>query len=85
MPKDWFKRATSSDRHQRQRAAEGEVYNLQNLADPRGEFSAVTAGVTIIEGRSLTYIRNDKRVVIKLHSQTGGLSLRYPRKSRYFA
>jgi hypothetical protein len=53
--------------------AEGEVYNLSNPADLSGNYSAVTAGVTIIEGGSVAYLKNDKGVVIKLHSQTGGL------------
>lgn|ERR1700742_253234 len=53
--------------------AEGEVYNLVNPADLSGNYNAVTGGVTIIEGGSLAYLKNDKGVVIKLHSQTGGL------------
>jgi hypothetical protein len=53
--------------------AEGEVYNLASPADLSGEYSAVTAGVTIIEGGSVAYLKNEKGVVIKLHSQTGGL------------
>jgi hypothetical protein len=53
--------------------AEGEVYNLTNPADLSGSYSAVTAGLTIIEGGSVAYLKNDKGVVIKLHSQTGGL------------
>ena len=54
--------------------AEGEVYNLTSAADLGGSYSAVTAGVTIIEGGSVAYLNNDKTgVVIKLHSQTGGL------------
>jgi hypothetical protein len=53
--------------------AEGEVYHLTNPTDLNGQFSAVTAGVTVIEGGSLAYLKNDKGVVIKLHSQTGGL------------
>src|SRR5580692_9546702 len=53
--------------------AEGEVYNLADPADLSGNYSAVTAGVTIVEGGSLAYLKNDKGVVIKLHSQTGGL------------
>src|SRR5271155_5142295 len=53
--------------------AEGEVYNLATPADLTGNFSAVTAGVTIIAGGSVAYLKNDKGVVIKLHSQTGGL------------
>ena len=53
--------------------AEGEVYNLTSPADLTGNFSAVTAGMTIAEGGSIAYLKNDKGVVIKLHSQTGGL------------
>jgi hypothetical protein len=53
--------------------AEGEVYNLASPADLNGDYSAVTAGVTIIEGGSVAYLKNNKGVVIKLHSQTGGL------------
>jgi hypothetical protein len=53
--------------------AEGEVYNLANPADLGGSYSAVTAGATIIEGGSVAYLKNDNGVVIKLHSQTGGL------------
>ena len=53
--------------------AEGEVYNLTSPADLSGDYSAVTAGVTIIEGGSIAYLKNDKGVVIKLHSQTGGI------------
>ena len=53
--------------------AEGEVYNLSSPADLSGDYTAVTAGVTIIEGGSAAYLKNQKGVVIKLHSQTGGL------------
>ena len=53
--------------------AEGEVYNLTSPADLAGNYSAVTAGLTIIEGGSVAYLKNEKGVVIKLHSQTGGL------------
>ena len=53
--------------------AEGEAYNLASPADLSGEYSAVTAGVTVIEGGSVAYLKNEKGVVIKLHSQTGGL------------
>src|SRR5277367_5920964 len=53
--------------------AEGEVYNLATPADLSGNYSAATAGVTVIEGGSVAYLKNEKGVVIKLHSQTGGL------------
>ena len=54
-------------------SAEGEVYNLTSPADLSGDFSAVTAGLTVIEGGSIAYLKNDKGVVIVLHSQTAGL------------
>src|SRR5579862_1390017 len=54
-------------------SAEGEVYNLTNPADLSGNYSAVTAGLTIMEGGSVAYLKNENGVVIKLHSQTGGL------------
>jgi len=53
--------------------AEGEVYNLTSPADLNGNFSAVTAGMTIVEGGSIAYLKNEKGVVVKLHSQTGGV------------
>jgi hypothetical protein len=53
--------------------AEGEVYNLASPEDLVGNYSGVTAGLTIIEGGSVAYLKNDNGVVIKLHSQTGGL------------
>jgi hypothetical protein len=53
--------------------AEGEVYNLASPADLAGDYSAVTAGVTIIEGGSVAYLKNGNGVVIKLHSQTDGV------------
>jgi hypothetical protein len=53
--------------------AEGEVYNLSKPADLNGSYSAVTAGATVIEGGSVAYLKNSNGVVIKLHSQTGGL------------
>jgi len=53
--------------------AEGEVYNLTAPGDISGNYSAVTAGLTVIEGGSVAYLKNEKGVVIKLHSQTGGL------------
>jgi hypothetical protein len=53
--------------------AEGEVYNLTGPADLTGNFSVVTAGMTIGEGGSIAYLKSEKGVVIRLHSQTGGL------------
>jgi hypothetical protein len=53
--------------------AEGEVYNLTKPSDLSGDYSAVTAGATVVAGGSVAYLKNDKGVVIKLHSQTEGL------------
>jgi hypothetical protein len=53
--------------------AEGEVYNLTKPSDLNGNYSAVTAGATVIAGGSVAYLKNDNGVVIKLHSQTEGL------------
>jgi hypothetical protein len=53
--------------------ADGEVYNLASPADLSGNYSAVTAGLTVGAGGSVAYLKNEKGVVIKLHSQTGGL------------
>jgi hypothetical protein len=53
--------------------AEGEVYNLTSPTDLSGDYSAVSAGLTIVQGGSVAYLKNEKGVVIKLHSQTGGL------------
>jgi hypothetical protein len=54
-------------------SAEGEVFNLKNPSDLDGNYTAVTAGATVIAGGSVAYLRNDNGVVIKLHSQTEGL------------
>lgn len=53
--------------------AEGEVYNLSSPPELSGNYSAVTAGMTIGAGGSIAYFQNEHGVVIKLHSQTGGL------------
>jgi hypothetical protein len=53
--------------------AEGEVYNLSKPEDLAGNYSTVTAGVTVGAGGSVAYLKNDNGVVIKLHSQTQGL------------
>ena len=53
--------------------AEGEVYNLSKPADLSGNYTAVTAGATVIAGGSVAYLKNENGVVIKLHSQTEGL------------
>ena len=53
--------------------AQGEVYNLTNPADLAGNYSAVAAGMTVVVGGSVAYLKNEKGVVIKVNSQSGGL------------
>ena len=53
--------------------AQGEVYNLTNPADLSGNYSAVAAGMTVVVGGSVAYLKNEKGVVIKVNSQSGGL------------
>jgi len=48
-------------------------FKLSGISVVDVNFTAVTAGLTIGEGGSIAWLRNDKGVVIKLHSQTGGL------------
>jgi hypothetical protein len=51
----------------------GVVYNLKNLSDFNGTYTAATAGVTIAGGGSAAVLRNQHGVVIRLISTTEGL------------
>jgi hypothetical protein len=51
----------------------GEVYNLTQLEDFPGHYSAVTAGLTIAGGGSVAYLKNANGVVIRLHSSAIGM------------
>ena len=53
--------------------ATGEVYHLQNLNDFNGNYTTVSAGVTVAGGGSVAVLRNDHGVVIKLRATTAGL------------
>jgi hypothetical protein len=53
--------------------ATGDVYHLQNLKDFNGNYTAVSAGVTVAGGGSVAILRNEHGVVIKLHATTAGL------------
>lgn len=53
--------------------ATGNVYNLKNLSDFNGNYTAATAGLTVAGGGSAAVLRNDHGVVIKLTSTTQGL------------
>jgi hypothetical protein len=54
-------------------AASGVVYNLKQLEDFAGAYSAVTAGATVGAGGSAALLQNEHGVVIRLLSTTAGL------------
>lgn len=54
-------------------SAVGYVYNLKNLGDFAGSYSAVGAGGTLGGGGSVAYLKNEHGVVIKVQSSTEGL------------
>ena len=53
--------------------ANGAVYNLKDVSEFSGNYTAVTVGVTIAGGGSAAVLRNERGVVIKLISTTRGL------------
>jgi hypothetical protein len=53
-------------------SANGEVYHLKNLSDFGGNYTVLTAGITIVGGGSATYLRNEHGVVIKLLETSQG-------------
>jgi hypothetical protein len=53
--------------------ATGDVYHLQNLKDFDGNYTTVSAGLTVAGGGSVAVLRNEHGVVIKLHATTEGL------------
>jgi len=53
--------------------ASGTVYNLRDLDDFNGNYTAATAGLTVGGGGSAAALRNANGVVIKLLSTTQGL------------
>jgi hypothetical protein len=54
-------------------SASGVVYNLTSLSDFSGNYTAVSAGVTVAGGGSAVVLRNQHGVVIKLLSTAEGL------------
>lgn len=56
-------------------SASGKVYHLANPADIAGTYAAVSAGVALAGGGSMTALRNEKGVVIELRSTTVGVDL----------
>lgn len=57
--------------------ATGDVYHLQNLSDFSGDFTTVSAGLTVAGGGSVAILRNDHGVVIKLRATTEGLRFNF--------
>jgi hypothetical protein len=53
--------------------ATGDVYHLQNLKDFNGNYTTVSAGLTVAGGGSVAILKNEHGVVIKLHATTEGL------------
>ena len=53
--------------------ATGDVYHLQNLRDFNGNYTTVSAGLTVAGGGSVAILRNQHGVVIKLRATTEGL------------
>jgi hypothetical protein len=53
--------------------ATGDVYHLQSLKDFDGNYTTVSAGLTVAGGGSVAVLRNEHGVVIKLHATTAGL------------
>ena len=54
-------------------SANGEVYNLKELSDFAGNYSAVAAGAALAGGGSVAAMRNDHGVVMQLRSTTVGV------------
>ena len=53
--------------------ASGDVYHVQDLKDFDGNYTTVSAGLTVVGGGSVAILRNEHGVVIKLHATTEGL------------
>ena len=53
----------------------GEVYNLTNVADIQGTYSAVSAGVAIAGGGMTARLKNSRGVVLKVRGKQIGLEL----------
>ena len=56
--------------------ATGEVFNLKQLQDINGNYTAATAGAALAGGGTETTMKNQKGVVIKMHATNAGVDLR---------
>jgi hypothetical protein len=57
-------------------SAMGKVYNLTNLADFSGTYTAAAAGLTLADGAGATAMKNEKGVVIQLTGTSQGLDIK---------
>jgi hypothetical protein len=55
--------------------ASGEVYNVNDIADVSGNYSAVAAGAALAGGGNVIAMQNDHGVVMHLRSTTVGVDL----------
>jgi hypothetical protein len=56
-------------------SATGEVYNLKELSEFAGNYSAVAAGAALAGGGAVSAMQNDHGVVMQLRSTTVGIDL----------
>lgn len=54
-------------------SASGEVYHLNNLSDFDGNYTQLSAGLTVAGGADAIYLQNQHGVVIKLSTKAIGL------------
>ncbi len=53
----------------------GEVFNLKNVADFSGTYTAGEIGVALVKGENDTIMKNEKGVVLRLHGTQKGVRL----------
>ena len=56
--------------------ATGEIFNLRQLQDINGNYTAATAGAALAGGGTETTMKNQKGVAIKMHATNAGVDLR---------
>jgi hypothetical protein len=57
-------------------SATGEVYNLKQLSDFNGQYTAASAGIALGAGAGASYLKNEHGVVIKLLESSEGLRVK---------
>jgi hypothetical protein len=53
----------------------GEVFNLTNVGDFNGTYTAAEIGVAVVKGENDTIMKNEKGVVLRLHGTQKGARL----------